>query len=284
MIFKQLQFIAFLVGLIAVSPFSATESFAFGSKPLTDPSVKPSGTPTGGSGLNAGQFDSYVLAVTYQNEYCQFNPTEAECTVNPVPSGLGLHGLWPNRDDDLKDNYQYCGPSQSSLGKNWWCRSDLDIKSKLSPAEFDELYAVMPGVASCLYNHEWYAHGTCSGLTTAQYFDESTILATRFRQLKNIQAVLSQMAGQTVDRDVVFNAIIADLGPKAADAARVNCFKEKGSGLMYFSEIDVGLDRVRYMDFPSQDSLYPLKPYLEPNGQIIKDKGSCPETGIVISK
>lgn len=227
---------------------------------------------------SAFAYDSLILASSYQNEFCKFQPTSTECVHNP--KGFGLHGLWPDESTDLTNQFQYCGVNQQSLGSNWWCRPDLDVRSQMSFPEFEALSQVMPGVSSCLYNHEWYAHGTCSDVPVAEYFEIATVLEQRFLQLRNIQALLAQSAGRTLDRQMFYEALEADLGPMALKAARINCFQS--GGVSYFSEIDINLNVNTYMYFPSPQSLGPLKPYLAPNGTTSQDFGSCPVTGIVV--
>jgi ribonuclease T2 len=218
--------------------------------------------------------------MSYQEDFCVATPTSASCTPDAA-TGMTLHGLWPDRHTDYKDTYQFCGYNEAAINQERWCSADIDVKDQFAPGELAALSSVMPGVQTCLYNHEWYSHGTCSGLSVAAFFEDALTLAGRFRALPAIQKLIQQNSGKTLDRASIQQAAASDLGPKAADAVLVMCRLD--SGKAYFSEIEVALDRKLLMDFPAPDSLAQIKPYPDKNGVPQKDQGNCPETGIIVT-
>jgi len=92
-----------------------------------------------------GEFDFYVLALSWSPTYCdEFNDPQ-QCGIGKR-LGFVLHGLWPQ--------YEKGYPS--------------DCSTKQMP---DKVKAEFPGLYpnEKLYRHEWDKHGTCSGLTPTQY-------------------------------------------------------------------------------------------------------------------
>ncbi len=93
-----------------------------------------------------GQFDFYLLNLSWSPEFCATHGDSPECGRN---LGFVVHGLWPQ--DASGDYPQHCsdapGPSDP--------RTDTDI---------------MP--TASLVEHEWQTHGTCSGLGANDYFAE----------------------------------------------------------------------------------------------------------------
>lgn len=111
-------------------------------KPPTQDSesdVPPGGQP--------GQFDFYVLALSWSPDYCANEGANdaQQCSIGRK-LGFVLHGLWPQ--------YQRGYPSYCSNAK-----MPADVKAK-----FPALY---PNAK--LYDHAWEKHGTCTGLTPEQY-------------------------------------------------------------------------------------------------------------------
>jgi ribonuclease T2 len=91
-----------------------------------------------------GQFDFYLLNLSWSPEFCATHGDSPECGRN---LGFVVHGLWPQ--DTSGDYPQHCsdapGPSNP--------QADTDI---------------MP--TASLVEHEWQTHGTCSGLGPDNYF------------------------------------------------------------------------------------------------------------------
>jgi ribonuclease T2 len=227
-----------------------------------------------------GLFDSYNLSITYHNDFCLQFPQDAECTTKPVLQGLSLHGLWPDKKDDPKNTYIYCGLPASSVKQ--WCDPSIDVKNQMSQEEFNALAAIQPGDISCLYNHEWYAHGTCSGLSVVDYFEDALTLAQRFLQLPRVNQLVLSSAGKTLDLATIQAALAHDL-PAAGASAIVLCRQDKNSKAWYFSSFTVGLDKDNLMQFPAAASFAPLKPFPDGSGNNHPDTGNCPQTGILFA-
>ncbi len=99
----------------------------------------------------AADFDYFLLTLSWAPEFCATNSSgknSAECDPRKH-MGLVVHGLWPQYDN----------------GK--WpqdCASTPPVPS----ATVNHMMPIMPGKQ--LIQHEWAKHGTCSGLSTQDYF------------------------------------------------------------------------------------------------------------------
>jgi ribonuclease T2 len=96
----------------------------------------------------AGQFDYYVLSLSWAPTYCLTHADDgAECSSKGY--GFVLHGLWP----------QYDG---GGYPEN--CDTQLQLTADAA-AKGGTIYP-----SERLMSHEWQAHGTCSGLSALDYF------------------------------------------------------------------------------------------------------------------
>ena len=102
-----------------------------------------------------GQFDFYVLALSWSPSYCEAAQARApdrapdqQCGGRPF--AFVVHGLWPQ--------YERGFPS--------YCRVPAP---RLDHAVVGSMLDLMPSPR--LIFHEWDQHGTCSGLSPHAYFD-----------------------------------------------------------------------------------------------------------------
>jgi ribonuclease T2 len=93
--------------------------------------------------------DYYVMAMSWSPTFCQAHPEEEE-QCGSKGYGFVLHGLWPQ--------YERGGGPQ-----------DCSHDQRPDRRTVDEALAFMP--SRRLINHEWRAHGSCSGLAPPDYFD-----------------------------------------------------------------------------------------------------------------
>lgn len=104
----------------------------------------------------AGQFDFYVLALSWSPSFCaqaaEANPGSAppasECGAHAYP--FIVHGLWPQYESGFPQNCQVPAP-------------------RLNRAIMSSMLDLMPSPG--LVFSEWDRHGTCSGLSARNYFD-----------------------------------------------------------------------------------------------------------------
>ncbi|HUU66058.1 MAG TPA: ribonuclease T [Methyloceanibacter sp.] len=105
-----------------------------------------------------GDFDYYVLVLGWSPTDCLKEGDKrrgAQCNTE-LPHDFVLHGLWPQ--------YAKGWPEDCYQGKRPWIPSQV----------LDEMHPIMPSKG--LIIHEYTAHGTCTGLTPAKYFDAARIV------------------------------------------------------------------------------------------------------------
>lgn len=98
----------------------------------------------------AGQFDYYVLSLSWSPQYCSTPAGERDPLQCGGSRRFGFvaHGLWP----------------QYERGWPQFCPSSFPPPT---PREIDAMLDIMP--SRRLIQHEWSKHGVCSGLSPAAY-------------------------------------------------------------------------------------------------------------------
>ena len=91
-----------------------------------------------------GQFDYYLLTLSWTPEFCHGHASNAECSEH---RGFMVHGLWPQYKDGT-------WPAN--------CTTTQAVPTDTSPVA-----NIMP---QDIIPHEWEKHGTCSGLSGNDYF------------------------------------------------------------------------------------------------------------------
>ncbi len=105
-------------------------------------------------------FDFYVLALSWSPAFClteQGQRSTSQCGAN-ADFGFITHGLWPQFEDGWPS---FC---QSPHG------------AEMSNAQAERLFEIMPDRG--LIAHQWDKHGTCTGLSQADYIS-ATLAATQ---------------------------------------------------------------------------------------------------------
>src|ERR1700739_4798556 len=92
-----------------------------------------------------GNFDFYLLNLSWSPEYCHSHPSAAECEAHDA---FVLHGLWP----------------QNANGQN--PENCSSAPGPADPAVYKDIYP-----DQSLLEHEWQTHGTCSGLSPDDFFN-----------------------------------------------------------------------------------------------------------------
>jgi ribonuclease T2 len=114
-------------------------------------------------GGQPGAFDFYLLNLSWSPEFCNSNPNNIECGGGKH-FGFIVHGLWPQFSHG--GGPEYCGQQPGLIDPT-------------------RMLDIMPDPH--LIEHEWIAHGTCSGLNANDYFNlirktfSSIQIATQFQ-------------------------------------------------------------------------------------------------------
>jgi ribonuclease T2 len=94
-----------------------------------------------------GTFDYYLLSLSWSPAFCLSDPEASECH-GPRRFGFIVHGLWPQYEKGWPEN----------------CNVHEQVPDNVVSGISD----IMP--ARGLIYHEWSAHGSCSGLSSADFF------------------------------------------------------------------------------------------------------------------
>ena len=155
-----------------------------------------------------GQFDFYVLNLSWSPEFCQSHATASECAQHRA---FTLHGLWPQNT-----NGTY--PED--------CSSD---PGPANPSQYADIYP-----DPSLLQHEWQTHGTCSGLAPDAFF----ALARRAEQSIHIPAELAQVNQQITLTPAQITTAFTQSNPSLPAAGlALTC------GNNYLTAVEVCLDK-----------------------------------------
>lgn len=133
-----------------------------------------------GRGGTPGDFDFYVLALSWSPGFCELDGDSSR-NREQCAEGAGLrfvvHGLWPQNERGYPSD---CGPS----GR---------IPSRIALQEAEGVFPT-----ESLARYQWRKHGTCSGSSPADYFRD----VRRARDAVTIPPVLAK-----AERDQSWTAI-----------------------------------------------------------------------------
>ena len=150
-------------------------------------------------GEPAGEFDYYVLSLSWSPTFCAL---EGAARGNPQcdrPLGWVLHGLWPQ--------YQVGWPS--------YCRT---LKRPPSRAQTAAMADIMGSAGSAW--HQWNKHGRCTGLSSQTYYD----LARRAYDTVTRPGVLRKLDKPlTLPAHVIEAAFLAENPALAPDMITITC-------------------------------------------------------------
>ena len=110
--------------------------------------------PSFAEGEKAGEFDYYVLALSWTPNWCAYEGDRkgsAQCDAD-LGYGFTLHGLWPQFE-------------------NGWPSHCQTPASNPSRSQTNAMTDIMG--TSGLAWYQWKKHGRCSGLNAAEYYETS---------------------------------------------------------------------------------------------------------------
>lgn len=183
----------------------------------------------------------YVLALSWQPAFCEFNPGRPECRAlgsgDFAATNLAVHGLWPNDRPAAGPSYCEVDAATEALDRpESWCELP---RPEITPRTRAALESAMPGTASCLDRHEWIKHGTCSGMDAESYFADTLRLAAAV-QATRLGAVIAANIGREVTPRQLSNAFESVFGAGSSKALALVCTTRDGQH--YLAEIRIALD------------------------------------------
>ncbi|EAN2945085.1 ribonuclease [Salmonella enterica] len=121
-------------------------------------------------GMNSGQYDFLVYALTWQPTYCVLYSADQNC--KEIRSDFYTHGIWPYFKTTQESNNihpSYCIQSSGCAEKKACSLTDDVITNILIDDNFRLILAKHP---ENLMKHEWEKHGTCYGKNQYEYFND----------------------------------------------------------------------------------------------------------------
>ena len=121
-----------------------------------------------GPSASSGQFDFYVLSLSWSSGFCASNDRGGARDQCRTGANLGfvVHGLWPQ--------YERGFPSNCDNSARPPTRAAMEQAANLFPDE---------GLA----RHEWRTHGTCSGKSAQDYFADVKFAREKIRIPKEFE-------------------------------------------------------------------------------------------------
>ncbi len=214
-------------------------------------------------------FDYYILSLSWQSAFCEYKAGKPACRSQKKSDfsayNFVLHGLWPNKKGRNGHRYGYCNVSKSIKWKDKkrrWCKMPSLNLSKSVRADLNKF---MPGTMSCLQRHEWYKHGSCSGLSEDKYYAVSNRLVDLFSKT-SFNKLVANNVGNYVRRSELLKAFDQDFGKGSRDYLELRCKRVKGKKLL--TEIRIQLQK----DLSKIDNLKDLLP----TRKFKTMRGNCP--------
>jgi ribonuclease T2 len=215
--------------------------------------------------------DHYVLALSWQPTFCQFNADKPECrelgASDFAATHLAIHGLWPDSRESKR--IRYCGvdaPVQTLDEQGRWCELP---EPQLSAETGAALAQAMPGARSCLDRHEWIEHGTCAGTGAERYYTTTLRLAASVRA-SPLGDLLAANISRAVPRQKLIDAFEGEYGPGAGKALTLLCKRLGTESLLI--EIRITLEPSAMDGELGAEDLRPTDPEI---------RGSCPATILI---
>jgi ribonuclease T2 len=171
-----------------------------------------------------GDFDFYVLAMSWSPGFCALNPrNDSEQCAPDSDLAFVLHGLWPQYQSGYP---AFCSDQQRPT------------RSQISNA-------VPPFPSEGLVRHQWRKHGSCSGLDPTAYF---ALSRRAFAKVKAPESITGT-TGQTIS-PIDIERAFADANPGLTpDRMSVQCRR----GLFQEIRICLSKDLARFVPCPEVD-------------------------------
>ncbi len=190
------------------------------------------------SPVASGSSPSSLLALTWGPSLCTAEPANSGCKSGHVArlgSSFVLHGLWPQPSSE-----QYCDIPKRTA----------DRRSIALPPDVEKTLKSMMSDSRFMASHEWFAHGTCSGLNPSEYFGVATTLAAQ--AIKVLNPVFGRAGGKPLPTRVVRETFDAQFGRGSGNRVTLTCRDVDGRGTLVY-EVRLSLPAVA--DLRGEESL-----------------------------
>ena len=191
--------------------------------------------------------NSSLLVVSWGPSLCRVSPATVGCQagrVGELGSTFILHGLWPQ-----PPTRQYCDVPKAVADRARNTHGSTIPPVQLTESVRTRLQPLMSDV-SIMTSHEWYAHGSCSGVEPDEYFTDSAVLAEQARKV--LDPAFKAAQGSRVTLSAVRKLFDSQFGKGAGERVDFLCRNVIGKGNVVF-EVQISLPSVR--DLAASDPL-----------------------------
>ena len=196
--------------------------------------IKPSSSASSNTSSKScdtrNDFNSYVLALTWQPGFCEhfkYKGNKPECTaINDGKlniTNLTLHGLWPNKAS-CGTKYGYC---------------DRYARLDLSTSTVKEIAPWMPNFyyQTKFGDYQWKKHGACQNLDANDYFLTATKLVEKV-DASAIGQFIKANIGNNVSTASFKKNLVSHFGADAVDRISLACSQGK-----YLNEVRLNIGK-----------------------------------------
>lgn len=183
----------------------------------------------GSSADDPGSSTSSLLVVTWGPSLCKVAASSPGCAnghVNKMGRTLILHGLWPQPASE-----QFCGVPERVAGRPGGSPG-ADLPTVPLPEDIQTQLQSIMSDAAAMASHEWYRHGTCSGVTPAVYFGNAISLTEQVR--KTLDPVFGAAVGGHLSVSAVRARVDAEFGKGTGTRVGLKCRNIEGEGLVVY--------------------------------------------------
>ena len=155
--------------------------------------------PSHADGEAAGDFDYYVLSLSWSPTFCALEGEERDNPQCDRALGWVLHGLWPQ--------YENGWPS--------YCRT---TERNPSRSQTEEMVDIMGSSGSAW--HQWKKHGVCSGLSSADYY---ALARQAFGMIRKPPVLRKLNKPVTLPASLIEEAFLQSNSKLTADMITITC-------------------------------------------------------------
>lgn len=183
----------------------------------------------GSSANEPGSSTSSLLVMTWGPSLCKVASSSPGCAnghVGRMGRTLILHGLWPQPGSE-----QFCGVPEPVAGRSGGS-PDANLPTVTLPADVQTQLQSIMSDAAVMASHEWYRHGTCSGVTPTAYFGNAISLTEQVR--RTLDPVFGAAVGGHLSVSAVRARVDAEFGTGAGTRVGLKCRNVDGEGLVAY--------------------------------------------------
>lgn len=185
---------------------------------------------------------SSLLVLTWAPSLCQVEPSNRGCRnghVGRMGPAMLLHGLWPQPKSE-----QFCGVS-TTVAEQARDPESADLPPLNLPADVETSLQAKLSDGAIMTPHEWYRHGTCSGVPPDVYFGHAVTLT---EQAGNVLDPIFEKAAEEAGNGRlsvgdVRDRFEAEFGKGAGERVSLTCREVDGQGIVIY-EVHLSLPPV----------------------------------------